>query len=749
MARASEHIVTLPVEGMTCASCVTRVEKTLKNVVGVSEANVNLASEKVTLAFDERKTSLDVLAAAVSDAGYKLITPAEDALPAPGGTATAGRESRQEKSYRQLKRDFLYSIAIAIPVMAVSMASMTDWFMRRAPVSMEDINKLLMIATMFVVAGPGRRFYKSAWQQAKHLSADMNTLIAVGTGVAFIYSVIVVLFPQWLGSSRGYHDVYFDTAAAIITLILMGKVLEARAKGRASDAIRKLMGLQPKTAVVIRKGQEQEIRIDNVVVHDIVVLKPGERIPVDGIITKGTTTIDESMVTGESIPVERSIGQNVIGGTINKNGSVEFRATAVGKDTTVAHIIKLVEEAQGSKASIQTLADKIAAVFVPSVIGAALATFLYWYFLRDAGLTPAMMNFIAVLIIACPCALGLATPTAIMVGTGKGATEGILIKNADSLERAHRIQTVVLDKTGTLTEGKPSVTDIETLNGLGRDQFLGLVASAEKRSEHPLGQAIVAYASEHGLPLLDPEDFDSSTGLGISASIGGKKLVIGKEEFLERLSVDPSQARTIVSRLASKGKTVILVAIDGHFEGAIAVADALRPTSAEAVQQLDRMGIETIMITGDNQQTAEAIGRQVGVTKVIAGVTPEEKALHVKKIQASGRIVSMVGDGINDAPALAQADVGIAMGSGTDVAMETADITLMKRDLRSVAQAIRLSKRTISTIKQNLFWAFIYNVIGIPLAAAGMLSPVIAAVAMAFSSVSVVSNSLRLRWKRI
>jgi Cu+-exporting ATPase len=734
---------------MTCASCVARVEKALKKVAGVSRADVNLASEKVTLAFDEGKTSLDTLAAAVSEAGYKLITPAEDAPPAPGGAAAVDGESYQEKSYRQLKRDFRYSLAAAIPVMVVSMVSMTDWFMRHVSLSMEDINKLLMIATTFVVAGPGGRFYKSAWQQAKHLSADMNTLIAVGTGAAFIYSVTLVLFPQWLGLSPAYHDVYFDTATAIITLILMGKVLEARAKGRASDAIRKLMGLRPKTAVVIRKGQEQEIPIDDVVVHDIVVLKPGERIPVDGIITKGVTTIDESVVTGESIPVERSIGDNVIGGTINKNGSVEFRATAVGKDTTVAHIIKLVEEAQGSKAPIQTLADKIASVFVPSVIGVAVATFLYWFFFQHAGFAPAMMNFIAVLIIACPCALGLATPAAIMVGTGKGATDGILIKNASSLERAHRIQTVVLDKTGTLTEGKPSVTDIETPNGLGRDQFLGLVASAEKRSEHPLGQAIVAYASEHGLTLLDSDDFDSNTGLGISASIGGKKLTIGKEDFLERLSIDLSQARMVVSRLASEGKTVILVAIDGHFEGAIALADAVHPTSAEAVQQLNSMGIETVMITGDNQRTAEAIGRQVGVEKVIAGATPEEKALYVREMQASGRMVAMVGDGINDAPALAQADIGIAMGSGTDIAMESADITLMKRDLRSVAQAIRLSRRTITTIKQNLFWAFIYNVVGIPLAAAGMLSPVIAAGAMAFSSVSVVSNSLRLRRKMI
>ncbi len=734
---------------MTCASCVARVEKALKSVDGVNVANVNLATEKVTLAFDDRKTNLAALANAVSEAGYTLSTESINKPTDAVSSSESEGDSRQEKAFVETRKDFVFSLVITVPVMIISMIDMTGWFMRWSPLSMEDINKLLLIATTFILANPGKRFYTSAWRQARHFSADMNTLIAVGTGIAYIYSALVVLFPRWLGLGARYADVYFDTAATIITLILLGKMLEARAKSKASDAIRKLMGLRPKNATVVRSGKEQVVPLDDVIVGDCVVVKPGEKIPVDGVIIRGITTIDESMLTVESLPVERSVNQRIMGGTINKNGAVEFKATAVGKDTMVAHIVKLVEDAQGSKASIQSLADKIAAVFVPTVISIAFLTFALWYFFGGNGFTPAMINAIAVLIIACPCALGLATPTAIIVGTGKGASLGILIKNAESLERAHRIQTIILDKTGTLTQAKPSVTDVLTFNGLEEASLLRYVASVENRSEHPLGNAIVAYAAAHEIRLSDLDSFQSYAGFGIEAVVGGKKVVVGTADFLQQFFVNTTEARLVIDQLASSGKTPVLAAIDGRLCGVIAITDALHPTSRDAVSQLQDLGINVLMITGDKRQTAEAIARQVGIEQVIAEVLPQDKAARIKQFQVSGKIVAMVGDGINDAPALAQADVSIAMGSGTDIAMETADITLMRPDLNGVVQAIRLSKQTIRTIKQNLFWAFIYNIIGIPLAAFGMLSPVIAASAMAFSSVSVVSNSLRLRWKRI
>jgi Cu+-exporting ATPase len=746
MNNVTVHTVILPVEGMTCASCVSRVEKALKNVEGVSVANVNLATEKVTVAFDDRKTNLFALSKAVSEAGYSLSI--QNGNKADSASASAA-ESRQERAFAETRKDFLFSIVFTVPIMIVSMIDMTDWFMQWSPLSMEDISKLLLIATTFVLAGPGKRFFKSAWQQAKHFTADMNTLIAVGTGVAFVYSALVVLFPHWLGLGVAYSDVYFDTAGTIITLILFGKMLEARAKSKASDAIRKLMGLQPKSATVIRNGLERLIPIDDVVGGDTLIVKPGEKIPVDGIILKGATTIDESMLTGESLPVERTVGEKILSGTINRNGTIDFKATAVGKETMVAHIIKLVEEAQGSKATIQSLADKIAAIFVPVVFSIAAITFILWYFLGSNGFTPAMINSIAVLIIACPCALGLATPTAIIVGTGRGATVGILIKNAESLEQAHKIQTIILDKTGTLTEGKPSVTGLLTFNGIDEGTLLQYVASVEKRSEHPLGEAIVQYAAAHGIALRSPEFFQSHTGFGIEAIVEGKKVVVGNADFLRQFSIDVSGSQATLEQQSIQGKTMVLAAIDGKLSGAIAIMDAIHPTSRDAVSQLRQLGIDVVMITGDKRQTAEAVANQVGIEHVIAEVLPQNKAASVRQIQETGKTVAMVGDGINDAPALAQADVGIAMGSGTDIAMETADITLMKPDLRGVVQAIRLSKQTIRTIKQNLFWAFIYNIIGIPLAALGLLSPVIAAAAMAFSSVSVVSNSLRLRWSKI
>lgn len=745
MKNALLQTVTVPVEGMTCASCVARVEKALKQVDGVKEANVNLATEKVTIAIDTNRTNLAQLASVVEEAGYKLVTQKPGSRSIDSHGVEFPEESQQEKNYRELRRELVLSLSFAIPIMVVSMANMTDWFMKWIPLSMEDVNKLLLVATTPVMFVSGRRFFKASWQLARHFSADMNTLVAVGTGVAYIYSMVVVLFPHWLGLNGTMGDVYFDTAATIITLILMGRMLEAKAKSKASDAIKKLMGLQPKTATVVRDGMDQDVPIEEVLQNDTVIVKPGEKIPVDGLIIEGQTVIDESMVTGESLPVEKHIGDRVVGGTMNKNGSIAFRATAVGKDTVIAHIVKLVEEAQGSKAPIQALADKIASVFVPVVIGIAVLTFLIWFFIGGIGFTPAMINFIAVLIIACPCSLGLATPTAIIVGTGRGATLGILIKNAESLERAHRVQTVILDKTGTLTEGKPSVTDVAPFNGMHENLLLSYLASIEKKSEHPLAQAIVEHAAAKNLPLFAVDSFASHTGLGLTAVVEGKAIMVGSMDFYNDTPIDVNVARDLVERFSSEGKTAIVAAIDGQLIGIVALADKLHSTSRDAVGQLKAMNIEVMMLSGDNKRTADAIARQAGIEQVIAGVLPADKAAQVKAIQKSGRIVAMAGDGINDAPALAQADVSIAMGGGTDIAMETSDITLMKQDLRGVVQAIRLSNQTIRTIRQNLFWAFFYNVIGIPLAAFGMLNPMIAAGAMAFSSVSVVSNSLRIR----
>jgi Cu+-exporting ATPase len=573
----------------------------------------------------------------------------------------------------------------------------------------------------------------------------MNTLVAVGTGAAFGYSTIAVLFPELISMNGSVPDVYFDTSATIITLILLGRMLEMSAKRRASDAISKLLGLQPKTARVLRNGTESDIPIADVVVGDIIVARPGEKIPVDGVITKGYTTLDESMVTGESLPVEREEGEPVVGGTINKNGSIEFRATAVGRDTVLARIVKLVEEAQGSKAPIQSLADRIASVFVPVVIAIAVMTFVVWYAVVGVPFTHALVNFIAVLIIACPCALGLATPTAIMVGTGVGARLGVLIRNAESLERTRRIGTVVFDKTGTITEGKPVVTDVITFNGYGADTVIGRASSLEKKSEHPLGDAIVRYAEQKGIPIGTVDAFHSLTGLGVAGTVDNAPVIAGNLKLLKEYAIQTEGVQAEVTRYADEGKTAIIVAIDGKAAGVVAIADTIKPTSPDAVSALHTMGIQTVMLTGDNEQTARAIAARAGIDRVIAGVLPHEKIEHVKALQGEGKVVAMVGDGINDAPALAQADVGIAMGTGTDIAMEAAGLTLMNGDLHGVARAIRLSSRTLRTIKQNLFWAFIYNVIGIPLAALGMLGPIIAAGAMAFSSVSVVTNSLRLK----
>lgn len=750
MNETAHHIstLTLPVEGMTCASCVARVEKTLKKIDGVEIANVNLATEAVALSFDPARTSLDVLAKAVENAGYKLAIPEKHPEGASDLTLQSSEgtvESHQEKSYRQLKREFFFSFALAIPIMLVNMLSMTAWFMSRIPLSMKEVNTLLLVLTTPVMIVSGKRFFNPAWKLAQHVAADMNTLVAVGTGAAFFYSAAIVLFPRWFPEGTNLSAVYFDSAAVIITLILMGKMLEARAKHKATDSIKLLLGLQPKTARIIKGQIEIEIPIADVVVGDVLIVRPGERVPVDGKILKGYSSLDESMVSGESIPVEKIPGDKVIGSTINKNGSFEFRAAAVGADTVVAHIAKLVEEAQGSKAPIQHLADNIASVFVPVVMAIALAAFCAWYFAIGAGFAAALMNAIAVLVIACPCALGLATPTAIMVGTGRGASLGVLIKNAESLERAHKINTIVFDKTGTITSGTPSVTDIQGFNGIDEQTVLRTAASLEKKSEHPLGAAIVQEAIKRSLGIDESDEFNSQTGFGVKGTVNGRNAAVGSEKMMQEASIDTASASTAILRFSEQGKTPVLVSVDGKLTGIMAIADTLQPASREAAAELKEMGFELVLLTGDNSRTAHAIAAQAGIEKVFAEVLPQEKAVKIQELQAQGKIVAMVGDGMNDAPSLAQADVGIAVGTGTDIAMETADITLMKSDLRGVLRAIRLSRQTMRTIKQNLFWAFLYNSIGIPLAAMGMLNPMFAAGAMALSSVSVVTNSLRLR----
>lgn len=732
--------LTLPVEGMTCASCVARVEKSLARIPGVETAAVNLATEKATVKFNPSLVTAEQMAKAVEEAGYKLILSAVNDKVQP---------SEVSVGYLKLKREFLLSAILTVPIMILSMVSMTDWFMSVSPLGMDDVNKILFLATTVVMFVGGKRFFSVAGKLAKRFETDMNTLVAVGTGVAYLYSSVVVLFPDWLPASVNTMDVYYDTAATIITLILLGKVLEARAKQRASDAMKTLMSIQPKTAHVKRDGVYLDVAVEDVVVGDIIMVRPGEKIPVDGIIESGETSIDESMMTGESIPVQKKRGDNVIGGTLNTTGSIEFRAVAVGRNTMLAQIVRLVEEAQGSKAPIQSLADKIASVFVPTVIGIAIFTFFVGFLVGNLEFTQALIHAIAVLIIACPCALGLATPTAIMVGTGRGATLGVLIKNAESLERAGSITTVVFDKTGTVTEGKPSVVDVVPLNGFSEEELLMLSASLEYQSEHPLSKAIVEYAANKNIVVQLVTSFLANPGFGVTGKVNGKNITIGKEMFLRESLINISSANELALNLQKEGKTVIFVGVDRKIAGLIAIADTVRTTSKAAIQQLHSMNINIALLTGDNKITAEAIAREIGVDTVVANVLPKEKAEFIKHLQAKGEIVAMVGDGINDAPALAQAQVSMAMGSGIDVALETADVVLMRHDLVAVVRAIVLSRRTIRTIKENLFWAFIYNVIGIPLAAFGMLSPTFAAAAMAFSSVSVVTNSLRLRKAKI
>ena len=736
-----------PVSGMTCASCVSRVESALSGVAGVVSANVNLASEKATIEYLEGTDVAD-MRRAVEEAGYGLgaeATTLEDV------TTAAQRE------IRALRNRVIFAGVLAAVIMVLSLMPGFPW----KPY-------LLWALATPVQFWTGWRFYRGAWGALRHRTADMNTLIAVGTSAAYLYSVTAVLFPGLFATAGIEPGLYFDTASVIIALILLGRFLEARARGQTSEAIKKLIGLKPKTATVIRVGKELEVSVDDVQVGDLVLVRPGERIPVDGVVRQGYSSIDESMITGESIPVDKKVGDTVIGGTINRMGSFQFEATRVGKDTTLARIIRLVEEAQGSKAPIQRLADVISSYFVPAVIGIAILTFGIWYFLGpQPTLTYALLNFVAVLIIACPCALGLATPTAIIVGTGKGAENGVLIRSGEALERAHKINSVLLDKTGTLTRGEPTVTDIIGSPSFAEAEVLRLAASVEHDSEHPLAQAIVKAASEKNLELSKASDFKAMPGHGVEAKVGGKSLLMGNLALIKDRRISLDGLAKEAERLWSEGKTVLFFSVDGKAAGIIALADTLKPDAEEAVEALHKLDIEVVMITGDNTRTAEAIAREAGIDRVLAEVLPENKAAEVKRLQDEGKVVAMVGDGINDAPALAQADVGIAIGTGTDVAMETGDITLISGELGGIVTAISLSKRTMSTIKQNLFWAFAYNVTLIPVAAGvlylffgrtgipsglhfifgnyGFLNPMLAALAMAASSITVVSNSLRLR----
>lgn len=740
--------VTLGIQGMTCASCVRRVENALQDIPGVIQANVNLATEQAQVTFAGSEDTIETLKQAIRDSGYQVTDLGRERQ----SVEDRERETRSQEMKR-LIRDVVTGATVTTVVLIGSIPHMIPMWSEWVPEALSNVYVLLILAT-YVQFIAGWRFYQGSYATLRHGTADMNVLVAMGTTSAWLYSAGMTLFPDFLTGLGFPYQLYYDVATVITTLILVGRLLEARAKGRASEAIRRLMGMQARSARVKRQDQEMEIPVEEVQVGDLVLVRPGERIPVDGEVIRGSSSIDESMLTGESLPVFKQAGDEVIGGTINKVGSLEFRATKVGRETALARIIQLVEQAQGSKAPIQRLVDVIAAYFVPAVVSVAVLSFIVWsIFGPEPQLTFALTTFIAVLIIACPCALGLATPTAIMVGTGKGAENGILIKSAETLQLTHRLQAVVLDKTGTLTRGEPEVTDVLTDEGLDASELLRLVASIEKGSEHPLGEAIVRKAREQGLKLSDPESFQAVPGHGVLASIEGKEILAGNLRLMQEYGIDVSVWQDRAKELANEGKTPMYVAQNGLLSALVAVTDPLKETSLEAVQAMQRMGLEVIMVTGDNRSTAEAIGKQLGIDRIFPEVLPQDKANYVAHLQAEGRKVAMVGDGINDAPALAQADVGIAIGTGTDIAMETSDITLMRGDLRTVPTAISLSRATTRTIWQNLFWAFFYNVVLIPVAAGALypvygllLNPMLAGAAMAVSSVSVVTNSLRLRY---
>ena len=712
----------LDIGGMTCAACSARIEKVLNKNPNVSNAVVNLATAKATVEHDD-SMGTDEIIKVIEGLGFK----AEEEVIG----HDVERENR-EKELKKLKKLLIFSAVLTIPLFSAMFFHMAGYH-----------NILLNGWFQFALATPvqfivGARFYKGAIKSLKAGSANMDVLIVLGTSAAYFYSLYHVL--------AGIDVYYFESSAMIITLILLGKTLETVAKGKTSEAIKSLMGLAPNEATVVRDGVDTLIDIDDVLVGDIILVRPGERVPVDGIVIEGSTTIDESMLTGESIPSEKRVGDEVTGGTINKNGAIKFEASRVGKDTALSQIIKLVEEAQGSKAPVQRLADKISGIFVPVVVVIAIITFIVWMIITK-DMNKSLISAVAVLVIACPCALGLATPTAIMVGTGKGAENGILIKSGEHLERAHSLNAIILDKTGTITEGKPVVTDIYSVGGIDKNELIAYTATAEKSSEHPLGEAIVNYALEQNLETLEINDFESVTGKGVNTLIEGKKVSVGNIALMESLNIDISELLDKKALLEGEGKTAVVVSMDGKAAGLVAVADTVKSSSREAIEELRKMDIDIYMMTGDNEKTAKAIGKQVGIDedKIFAEVLPENKASKVEELKAKGKNVGMVGDGINDAPALASADIGFAIGTGTDVAMEASDITLITGDLRTIPKAIYLSHRTMKTIHQNLFWAFAYNSLGIPVAALGFLNPMIAGAAMAFSSVSVLTNSLRLK----
>ena len=735
---------TFSIKGMHCASCVLIIEKSLKSIDGISEANVNLVTEKATVEYDSSKTTEDKLISAVANAGYKALVKEE---------FQSEDNERVEKlnELNDLRTRVIVSLGLGLLVLWGGFPALMD----TAPAILKNFWIQLILATP-VQFWAGWVFYRAAIPALKHRTANMDTLVVIGTTVAYGYSAFVTAFPRVVERIGIEPMPYFDVATIIIGLILLGRYFEAKAKAGTSEAIKKLIGLQAKTARIIRDNKEIDIPISEVVIGDLIRVRPGEKIPVDGMITEGDSSIDESMLTGESIPVDKTKGDIVVGATINKTGSFIFRTTKVGSDTMLAQIIKLVQEAQGSKAPIQRLADLVSSYFVPIVIMLSIVTFVVWYNFGPApALLYAILNTVAVLIIACPCAMGLATPTAIMVGTGKGAEHGILIKDAESLEIAHKINTVIFDKTGTLTNGKPEVTDIIATSEFSKDKILELASSIERGSEHSLAESIVAEAEKQNISTIVIREFKAIPGHGVEGFAGDKKILLGNKKLMEKENIETGTHELEIDKLEESGKTVMMLGFDTKLVGLIAVADTVKESAKRGIEALGKLGIESVLLTGDNERTARAIAQQVGITRILAEVLPEQKEDEVKKIQAEGKIVAMVGDGINDAPALAQANVGIAIGSGTDVAIEAADITLINKDLKSVAIAIQLSKRTMRTIKMNLFWAFGYNIILIPVAMGALypffgllLNPIFASVAMALSSISVVSNSLLLKKQR-
>jgi len=722
------------VSGMTCAACANRVEKRLNKLEGVNGATVNFALESATVDFNPDEINVNEMKSAITKLGYKLEVKSDE--------QDGSTDHRLQEIERQ-KKKFIISFILSFPLLwaMVSHFSFTSFIYLPDMLMNPWVQLALATPVQFIIGG---QFYVGAYKALRNKSANMDVLVALGTSAAYFYSVYLSI--RSIGSSEHMTDLYFETSAVLITLIILGKLFEAKAKGRSSEAIKKLMGLQAKTATVVRDGTEIKILIEEVVAGDIVYVKPGEKIPVDGEIVEGKSAIDESMLTGESIPVDKTIGDGVIGSTINKNGFLKVKATKVGRDTALAQIIKVVEEAQGSKAPIQRVADQISGIFVPVVVVIAIITFAVWMlFVTPGDFGGALEKMIAVLVIACPCALGLATPTSIMAGSGRSAEYGILFKGGEHLEATHRLDTVILDKTGTVTNGKPVLTDVIVADGFHEEEILRLVGAAEKNSEHPLAEAIVEGIKEKKIDIPSSETFEAIPGFGIESVVEGKQLLIGTRRLMKKFDIDIEEVSKSMEELEREGKTAMLIAIDKEYAGIVAVADTVKDTSKAAIARLKKMGLDVVMITGDNTQTAQAIAKQVGIDHVIAEVLPEGKAEEVKKLQAQGKKVAMVGDGINDAPALATADIGMAIGTGTDVAMEAADITLIRGDLNSIADAIFMSKMTIRNIKQNLFWALAYNGLGIPIAAFGFLAPWVAGAAMAFSSVSVVLNALRLQ----